>query len=71
MEANNIVAAPQLSNATTAFQVWKRNHTGSLRAFYESMTTPGPERDEFITLFDQETAFNGAVASRTIKEEKA
>lgn len=66
MESNNIVTAPQVAEVEEFYEFWKRNHTGSLSSFYEFMTTPTPERDEFLTQWEAKTVFNGSIASVTL-----
>ncbi len=48
MESNNIIAAPQNNSVEELYSYWQQNHVGSMRAFYEFLTVPSIERDEFM-----------------------
>lgn len=48
MEANNIIAAPQVCDTTGIYALWSIDHDGTLDAFYRFMTTPSTRRDSFI-----------------------
>lgn len=67
METNNVITAPQLDGVEKVYKKWKENHTGSLKTFYTFITTPSPQRDDFINSLEPVTVFNGAVASVTVK----
>lgn len=67
MDANNIISAPQIDGVKAVYDKWKENHTGSLNSFYDFMTIPTPERDDFISSLNHQTTFNGSVASVTVK----
>ncbi len=66
MESNNIVTAPQVAEVDEFFEFWQQNHTGSLQKFYEFITTPSAERDEYLTQWGAKTEFNGSVATVTL-----
>lgn len=72
MESNNINTAPQVDGVHLFYPKWQQNHTGSLKAFYEFMTTPSAEREEFINSLGYEVAhtFNGGVAEETLRENR-
>lgn len=63
METNNIVAAPQIADVNTLFGIWKQSHSGSRATFFKFITSPSAERDNFLNTFNNETSFNGAIAS--------
>ena len=63
METNNIVAAPQIVDVDKLFEIWKQTHTGPRATFFKFLTTPSADRDNFLNAFNNETSFNGAVAS--------
>lgn len=63
METNNIVTAPQIVDIDAFFDTWKQSHTGTRATFFKFLTTPSIERDNFLNAFNNETSFNGAVAS--------
>ena len=69
METNNIVTAPQIEDTDVTFGIWQRNHTGNYKAFFEFMTKPSQEREEFINSLGNSVVseFNGSVAAVTIK----
>jgi len=67
METNNIVAAPQMAEVDTFYEIWKRSHTGSRTTFFKFLTTPSADRDEFLNSFSAETSFTGAIAATTTK----
>lgn len=62
MDKNDIVSAPQLGNVDKYYEIWKRNHFGSLSSFIEFITTPAPERDSFINSLNPHVEFYGRVA---------
>ncbi|WP_290150325.1 hypothetical protein [Muribaculum intestinale] len=70
METNNIVAAPQVEDFGEIYNIWKRNHIGNMDAFFDFMTTPTPDRDDFINSLSDNTSidFNESVVAITIKE---
>lgn len=72
MESNNIITAPQVDGVHIFYQVWKQNHTGSQKAFYEFMTTPSAEREEFINSLGEkvEHTFKGGVAEVILRENR-
>lgn len=72
MESNNIITAPQVDGVHIFYPKWQQNHTGSQKAFYEFMTTPSVDRDEFINSLgdDVANAFNGGVVEVTLNENR-
>lgn len=64
MESNNIITAPQVEDAHYIYSFWQQTHTGSKKAFYEFMTTPSAEREEFIISLGNEVdyVFDGNMA---------
>lgn len=68
MESNNIISAPQITDFAGLYKDWTVNHTGSQRDFLLFMTTPSPEREEFLaSLGDRVEIHNtGSVAEMVI-----
>ena len=68
MESNNIIAAPGVADAAGLYDIWRVDHTGSLSTFYEFMTTPTPEREEFLLSVKSRISrrFNGNVVETVI-----
>lgn len=63
MERNDIVTAPQIVDVDNLYGIWKQSHTGSRASFFNFLTTPGVERDDFLGKFNTEISFNGAIAA--------
>lgn len=72
MESNNIITAPQVDGVHIFYPMWQQNHTGSQKTFYEFMTTPSAEREEFINSLGENVAhtFNGGVAEVILRENR-
>ncbi len=68
MKTNNIVAAPQVHNVSSAFEIWRATYMGSRKDFYDFMTTPTIERERFITSLGERAAVKAysSVAAITI-----
>lgn len=67
MESNNILVAPQVTNAEALYKIWHKSHDGTHDAFYRFMTTPSPERDRFIQENNATSEFVGTLLTTTIK----
>lgn len=67
MEKNNIIAAPQVANTAKLYEIWRRNHVGSVSTFYAFLTTPTVERDEFLSENNPATKFSGSVVTETVE----
>lgn len=65
MEANNITAAPQVTDVSHYFELWQRYNVGDKDRFYKFLTTPGLERDDFFKSPGVETVFSGTVLTVT------
>jgi len=61
MEANNITAAPQVTDVSALYDVWRETNLGNKADFYKFLTTPGTERDEFFNVQPVELSFSGSV----------
>lgn len=72
MDKNNVTTAPQVHDFFYFYEKWKRDHVGSEKTFYSFMTTPGPDRDEFMNSLAPEVSldFRGAVAEVTLKKRR-
>lgn len=66
METNCIVTAPQVAKVEEIYEVWKRTHVGTMSKFYEFITTPSVDRDNFLNEWQADTEFIGAVAAVTL-----
>lgn len=66
MERNNIIAAPQVADVDAAFDRWCETHIGTRKDFYDFLTRPGAERDEFVRQNHAKILFFGLVAAQTI-----
>ena len=67
MESNNIVAAPQVADIDTLFGIWKQTHSGSKDDFYVFLTAPSAEREIFLSAFEREVIFDGAIVSAIVR----
>lgn len=72
MESNNIITAPEVDGVHIFYEKWAQTHTGSVTSFYNFMTTPTPEREEFINSLgpDAVHTFNGGVAEVILRENR-
>ena len=73
MESNNIITAPQLDSISYFYEIWSRSHVGSYDDFICFMTTPGAERDAFLSSIAQTHAsleFKRGVASLTFRQQQ-
>ena len=72
MESNNIITAPQVNGIHLFYPKWLQNHFGSEKTFYEFMTTPSAEREEFINSLGEDVSitFTGGVAEVTLREKR-
>lgn len=72
MEANNIVAAPQVEDLGEIYDLWKLTHTGNMDVFFDFMTTPSTDREDFINSINDNTSvgFNGSVVVITISNSR-
>lgn len=68
MESNNIITAPQVDGVEELFPKWKQNHIGTVNTFYEFMTTPSAEREEFIISVTAECKFANGVAEVVLRK---
>ena len=66
MEQSNNVTAPTFDNADAIFDIWRQDHTGSRRAFYEFIVTPSVDRDLFIRKLNISYSFIRNVACQTL-----
>ncbi len=48
MKQNALIAAPQLDDVMSAYDLWKEDHFGTPGDFYDFMTTPNAARAEFL-----------------------
>lgn len=69
MESNNIITAPEVDGVQAVYKVWSRYFLGTIEKFYEFMTTPSPERQEFMNFCGVRTLFKGAVAETVLRHE--
>jgi hypothetical protein len=67
MDSKNIITAPNVYDAADVLATWQKNNVGNEATFYEFMTTPSLERDEFVAGMPTEETFVGSVVSVTIK----
>lgn len=67
MESNNILVAPQLTDAEALYKIWHRTYDGTHDAFYRFITTPSPERDSFFRDNNATVEFTGMLLTTTIK----
>lgn len=67
MEANNIIAAPQVADVNELYANWHIANVGNMVQFYKFLTTPGPERDEFINANAVDISFAGSVLMTTVQ----
>lgn len=68
METNSIITAPQTDNMSGLYAKWKSSHSGSIEDFYDFMTTPTTEREEFISSMRENVdfTFKGNITEITI-----
>lgn len=59
---NTVVSAPQLPDFGAMFAVWRNVCLGDEEAFYRFMSSPSPERSEFLAEFKSEVVVSGPVA---------
>lgn len=45
---NNVTIAPQVSDASSLYEVWKQSHVGSYSDFISFITKPCGERSRFM-----------------------
>jgi hypothetical protein len=67
MDNKNIITAPNVYDTADVFAKWRNNNVGNEATFFEFMTTPSLERDEFVAGMPTEETFVGSVVSVTIK----
>ncbi|MDE6297388.1 MAG: hypothetical protein K2L89_06025 [Muribaculaceae bacterium] len=71
MESNDIISAPCVSDVSALYEKYRRLYPGSRNDFYIFMTTPGTERDSFISMQDFGIDFKGSVAVKTVKSDES
>jgi hypothetical protein len=67
MDNKNIITAPNVYDMADVFATWQKTNVGNEATFYNFMTTPSLERDEFVASMPKEEAFVGSVVAVTIK----
>lgn len=55
MENNDIITAPQVDGFISFYAAWQKIYSKSLKDFYEFMTTPSPDRSEFMNSYRNST----------------
>lgn len=70
MERNTIIAAPQVENIQSIYDIWVQTHFGSKKSFYRFMTTPSQGREAFINTLGSKALhkFNKGVAEIILKD---
>lgn len=68
METIDTLSAPQVKNFYLWFKVWRLHHAGNEKDFYDFMTTPSLEREDFIRSLGKNIScqFNESVFSEII-----
>ena len=71
MESNNIVSAPEIIGCKKLYEIWSQNHLGNIDTFYEFITTPSVEREEFInSIGNLNYVFDNSVAEIVLGNSK-
>lgn len=67
MKANMTTAAPEAENMIELYEEWQKSHVGSFNEFTEFMTTPGVEREIFLSAIKhRDIRFTGNVVENVI-----
>lgn len=61
MERNDIRTAVQIDDTDALYSEWESRRMGSRAAFVRLITTPGPERDRFLSRYEVKPAFKGDI----------
>lgn len=66
MKKDYQTAAVQIADVEAVYQLWRRTHTGGKSAFYDFMTEPSFERDEFVNGMRSTIELHGHTIAKTI-----
>ncbi len=67
MISTNPISAPQVINGNLLFSVWKKQYSDSKEAFYDFLTTPSHERDQFLEEYKYVISLEGNALVHTVK----
>ncbi len=62
MKRNQINTAPYLPDFNGVFEKWQSTHRGDRQDFYEFITRPSAERDEFLITLKRNPVFTEQLA---------
>ncbi|MBD5237504.1 MAG: hypothetical protein HDS62_08260 [Bacteroidales bacterium] len=68
MKASNPITAPQIKEAAPLYRLWKGEQAKDENDFYEFITTPSRERDEFVAGLKSEYSLDGCVIVHNVQK---